>query len=473
MPIGLAYVAATLEKNKINFQVIDAFGEAPNKITNNGNMMIRGLSNKEIINAINKESKIIAIYAIHGNSHISIINIIKSIRKNFHHVPIIILENSNAVTAYSLKKAQKSFYDSGANYVVTGDIEFKTLELVKKVYDDEPIKTIRGIGYKTNDGYEYNPSSYNKEILDEIPFPLWNKFPIKNYWSLRYAHGPIEQKRYLPLLTSRGCPCNCGFCVIPEITGRTWRKRSAINVVDEIEFYIKTYGVNEFHVEDLNPTVDEKRIKLISQEIMDRGLNIIWKLCSGTKAETIKKEETIALMARSGCNYISVSPESGSSKILNSMDKKVNREHIRWLVKTMKKYNIFSQACFVLGYPGENDKDRIMTRQLVKELTVDGVDEIAIFVITPLPGSSIFDNFGGYDGYSELSFSPSWRKDYKSLNSFRINLYLSFLWWKFLFNPLKMIKQPLYFLKRKYKTKMEMVPYKALHIKFLQFTRNQ
>ena len=96
-----------------------------------------------------------------------------------------------------------------------------------------------------------------------------------------------------------------------------------------------------------------------------------------------------------------------------------------------------------------------------------GVDEIALFVITPVPGSNIFDQFSGYDNYSDLNFSPEWREDYKKLNEFRLMLYRNFLIWKFLNHPIKFLKQPFLFLSTRFKTKMEMTPFRALHTYFL------
>jgi radical SAM superfamily enzyme YgiQ (UPF0313 family) len=61
----------------------------------------------------------------------------------------------------------------------------------------------------------YNPPVGMISDLDSLPFPAWALFPLENYWNLRFAHGPQTTERYLPLLTSRGCPYPCKFCVAP------------------------------------------------------------------------------------------------------------------------------------------------------------------------------------------------------------------------------------------------------------------
>ena len=97
--------------------------------------------------------------------------------------------------------------------------------------------------------------------LDSLPIPDWEQIPLKNYWSLKYAHGPFTSRKYISILTSRGCPYPCKFCVVPETNNRRWRHKSTKKVVDEIEYYLKKYDVKEFHFEDLNPTVNDKRTK--------------------------------------------------------------------------------------------------------------------------------------------------------------------------------------------------------------------
>ena len=130
----------------------------------------------------------------------------------------------------------------------------------------------------------------------------------------------------------------------------------------------------------------------------------------------------------------------------------------------------------------KNKKDRIIYRffEMIPGLlslgTLFGVlifswlfpAQVAIFIISPVPGSAIFNEFQGYKGLSDLNFTPSWRSDYKALSQFRIHLYRKFLWWKLSRHPLKILKQCCNFMVRGFETKMEMVPYKAIVWKFTE-----
>lgn len=471
MPISLAYFAASVKKAGHGTTVIDAFGENPNQIWSEENFLIRGLLLQETLKKVPANTDIVVIYAINLTYHRSLISIVTGIKKIFPNIKIVVLENSQAVTAYSLRKVKQEFYNAGADFIITGEGEIRGLELIESIEakNYNKLVTINGIGGCQTTHYAdfFNEPTEKIQNLDELPLPAWDLFPIKKYWSIGYAHGPLTSKKYLPLLTSRGCPYKCKFCVIPETNDLKWRARSAKNVVDEIEFFKNKFGVEEFHIEDVDPTISDKRTQDFSLELINRNLNITWKICSGTKVETIKSTETIDLMHKSGCRYISISPESGSSKVMKLMDKTFNYEHAIHLVNRMNKVGIKSQACYVLGYPGEDDADRELTRTMVVDLIKNGLDEIALFIVTPVPGSKIYNEFSGYSDYSQLNFSPTWREDYVKLNQFRLKLYRTFLINKTLLWPLKIFRQCLNFLTRKFETKMEMAPYRALHTKYI------
>lgn len=469
MPIGLAYFAASLLKARLPVKVIDSFAERPYQARRIGKFLIIGLTYTEIIEKIPCDTKAIFVYAINLTNHLSTIGIIKKIKSAHPGIPVIVLENPHAVTAYALGATRPYFHSAGADFILTGEGELNGANLIRLLLGSAPKEDLLRIERLGTPDF-YNESNCMIKDLDQIPFPAWDYFPLQSYWNLRFAHGPLSTKRYLPLLTSRGCPYSCRFCVAPATSNSMWRSRSAQNVVDEIEYFVHKYNVFEYHIEDINPTVSDRRIRDICKEISKRRLNIIWKIASGTKVETIRNEETIELMAAAGCRYISISPETGSPRLLKKMRKPFNLGHAVRLVRKMNQTGIHSQACFVLGFPGEKQSDLKMTWQLVKQLTRSGVDEIALFIISPVPGSDLYQEYNGYHNLSELNFSPTWRDDYKYLNRFRLNLYAHFLLWKIRHQPRKFIVQPIHFLKRRFEEKMEMVPYRAMLLKGLDST---
>lgn len=466
MPISLAYSAASLLRADIPLTVIDAFAEQPRQSRTEGKFTFLGLKYDEIVKRIPGDCQVVFVYAINLTSHLSCIGIVSRIKKERPETPIVILENTQAVTAYSLKHVAKEFYDAGASYILTGEADRRIIDLYRHLSDVTSLTTLKSLDGLGSSEF-YNPPIGKINDLDSLPFPAWHLFPLRNYWGMKFAHGPLSSKRYLPLLTSRGCPYVCGFCVVPETNNKKWRFRSPKNVVDEIEYFVKNHQVSEFHIEDLDPTISDDRIRGICTEIVRRNLKVKWKIVAGTKVETIKDEETIRMMAQAGCTYISISPETGSPELLKKMKKIFKIDHAKKILKAMNDNGVKSQACFVLGYPEETQEDRILTRNMVKALTRVGIDEIALFIVTPVPGSSIFEKFSGYSNLSDLNFTPVWRSDYKQLSDFRMKLYRDFLIWKCRYFPIKILKQALNFLMRRFETKMEMVPYRAIILKWV------
>lgn len=467
MPIGLAYSAAALRKEGLPVTVIDAFAERPRQSRRVAGFMFLGLTPGEVAGRVPRETRVICIYANQLINHSSIVEIIVAVKQSHPGVPVVLLENTQAVTAYALIPVADQLFAAGADYLLTGEGDRRVPAMVKAFLLDRPKEALRAIDGLCGSDFQNPPLGFIDD-LDSLPIPAWDLFPLAGYWSLRFAHGPQGSTKYLPLLTSRGCPYPCRFCVVPATNNKKWRSRSAQNIADEVEFLQRNFGVNEFHLEDLNPTISDARIREMCGEFIRRKLGITWKIVAGTKVESMRSEATIDLMAQAGCRYISISPESGSPRILKLIDKPFNVAHAVDLIKRMNQVGIRSQACFVLGFPEENDDDRKMTTAMVRDLVRHGVDEIALFIISPVPGSKIFEQFSGYTSLSELNFTPTWREDYKKLNSFRLELYIKFIAWKALYHPIKIIRQIRNFCTRKFETKMEMVPYKALVLRSLR-----
>ncbi len=464
MPIMLAYLAGGL-KTEYELNVIDAFGENPFQLTPDNNFLVQGLSVDEIIHKISPVTDYIIIYISSIMVNFMVHKIIKRLKTLYPHTPILLMENTQGVIGCALEYIYQEFMDTGADFIVLGEGEQRIPCLLDILIQGNltRLTEMDGVIYKNTKGIIiHQPKKYYIQNLDTLDFPSWEYFPLTNYWKLGYAHGPM-QGNYLALMTSRGCPYNCNFCVVPATNGRKWRARTPENVVNEIIYMMDKFGVNEFHWEDLNPTAGEGRILEICRLIIEKGLTLRWKLASGSKIETMNIK-TLDLMRQAGCNYISFSPETGSKKVLNLMNKAFNYEYALRMTKRMSKLKITTQACFVLGYPGEIESDLKETRCYLKKLIKAGIDEVAFFIMTPIPGTKTFGQLSGYKDYSELTFSPAWRKDYKYLCGYRNKLYRCLFFGKLLHHPVKLFMQGINFITKNFKSKAEMNIYRMFKI---------
>lgn len=466
MPHTAGYVTAILRNGDHSVQVLDAFGLKSDCRELTGKFMLMGRTPAWIAENLAPSVKICLIYCRAIAEFIAIEKTIKNIKNLRADVKICLFENPQAVTAFSLRHIAEDLHKIGADILIFGEPEDRICKVVNNLLSGEEVTTVPGISEKSNGTIKTSETFPQPLDPDELPFPAWEDFPLEGYWRAGFAHAPCKSRRFLPILTSRGCPFHCRFCIAPY-TNKHWRGRSPENLVSEIEYFSGKLGVTEYHVSDLNPTVDKKRIMRFCELIIAKKLSCSWKLAQGTKIETLDAE-TIDMMGKAGCNYISFSPETGSARLLKEMNKPFDYEHALQMVGVMNRCDIRSQACFIAGLPGENPEDRRKSISYMEKLVDCGLDEIAVFGFTPIPGSELDDSMDGFATYSECTFNPLWRKDYKELSAFRKRLYLSFFMRKLRF-PRKIIREFINFLSRRFETKMEMSAYKLIKLYLLRF----
>lgn len=199
--------------------------------------------------------------------------------------------------------------------------------------------------YKEKNKIKYNsPKSYVKD-LDSLPFPARHLLPNKRYFSI-HADYP-----FTTLMTSRGCPFNCGYC-FKGVFDRIIRFRSPKNVVDEVELCLEM-GFKEIWFYDDVFTLNKKRTTEICTEIIDRGLDFKWTAIS--RVDTVDYN-LLKIMKKAGCRRIRYGIESGDQEILNSMRKEITLDTAKKTIELTKKVGIETLCFFMIGYPGEDEE---------------------------------------------------------------------------------------------------------------------
>ena len=145
MPITLAYVIASFKKNNIKTKLIDLYGSNPTNCFKQKKSLIFGNSIRDIDQTELKNANCFFINANQIGNHSSILEIIKFLKKEYPSTPIVMLENAQAVTAYSLSKIKDEFLNLDCQYILIGDLENTAIVVYKNLKNIEYLSKIDGI----------------------------------------------------------------------------------------------------------------------------------------------------------------------------------------------------------------------------------------------------------------------------------------------------------------------------------------
>jgi radical SAM superfamily enzyme YgiQ (UPF0313 family) len=261
--------------------------------------------------------------------------------------------------------------------IVRGEGEQTLLELADTITktNAQHLHKITGITFRKNGQIIRTPNRPLIQNLDDLPKPAYEHLPLKKY----QLAGRIN----LPVLTSRGCPFQCSFCVSAQMSGKAFRMRSIKNVVEEIEWLKNTHGADAFTFYDDAFTFDTERTLTICEEIKKRKIGIPWDCQS--RVDNVSKM-SLAKMREAGCEVIYYGVESGSQKILDAIGKKTTIEQNEKAIKWTKEAGIFVITSHVIGYPGETEETLQQTINLIRRMKPD---DAYLCVATPYPGTAL------------------------------------------------------------------------------------
>lgn len=237
-----------------------------------------------------------------------------------------------------------------------GEAEETAVELIEALKSRATLRGVKGLIFKEGENLVVNPRRPFIDDLDSLPNP--------NYESFDSFTGSIL---HYPLVTSRGCPHNCIYCCVGEVSGRRWRGRSPERIIEELEHAKSTYRTRSFEITDDNFTQDLRRAKKICQLIIDHGLKLKWACYNGIRADRLD-EELVALMKESGCNNISIGVESFDRDVFDRIGKGETLDDIQQAIRLLNKHEIEVDGSFIIGLPGDNLKKTIASIELCKKM---------------------------------------------------------------------------------------------------------
>jgi len=267
-----------------------------------------------------------------------------------------------------------------ADIACIGEGEETIKQLVTAVCKKQNFELVKGISFKRGEKIIKTPHRKLIQNLDTIPFPAWDLFQMKDY--LKHPYIVNCPTKSMNLIADRGCPYRCTFCY--RNFGRSVRYRSVDNLIDEIKTLNDRYNVKHFEFQDELFTLNDKRVIEFCKKVLKEKIEITWR-CLGRA--NLAKLDVLKLMKEAGCHWIGYGIESGSQRMLDSMNKKLKVNEAKEAIRLTRKAGINVSATFMFGMPGETRESMRETVEFCKEMEIFNVP----FFTVPYPGTLLYE----------------------------------------------------------------------------------
>lgn len=239
------------------------------------------------------------------------------------------------------------------------------------------LRKIKGLVWRDCNEIVMNPDRPFIKNLDDLPIPLHHLLPWDKY------RMPMIRGPYSFIVTSRGCPAGCTYCIKHVSYQYSVRLRSAEKIYEEI-VGLKKLGVKHIHMYADLFTVNRQQVVNLCNLIINNGLSITWTCNS--RVDYVD-DEMLQLMGKAGCTLISWGIESANEEILKRAHKGYRPDQVKQALEAAHKAKIKNWGYFIIGLPGETVETIRQTIDLSKSLPLD----IALFhVAAPYPGTPFF-----------------------------------------------------------------------------------
>jgi anaerobic magnesium-protoporphyrin IX monomethyl ester cyclase len=242
---------------------------------------------------------------------------------------------------------------------------------------------VPGLLARRNGRVEEGPTRSFIQDLDALPWVsrVYQRFlPIDRYF-YSIARHPV-----VTLISGRGCPHRCQFCVYPQtMHGRRYRRRSPEDIANEMLWVQRNMpAVREIFFEDDTFTVNRAHAERTCHLMLELGVRLPWTANSRCDVDL----ETLQTMRRANCRLLCVGVESGNQEILDNTGKAIRLERIEQFARDARRAGILIHGCFMVGNPGETPETMEQTFQFARRLNFDTAQ---FFPLMVYPGTEAYE----------------------------------------------------------------------------------
>jgi radical SAM superfamily enzyme YgiQ (UPF0313 family) len=287
---------------------------------------------------------------------------------------------------------------------------------------------IKGLAWRDGDEIVINsPRPFIKD-LNDLPIPKHELLPLQKY------RMPLIKGPFTFIVTSRGCPAGCTYCIKHVSYQYSTRLRSPELIMEEL-WRLKKMGINTIHMYADLFTINRDQVVDLCQRMIAEDIDLRW-MCN-SRVDFVD-EEMLQLMGQAGCWLISWGIESGNEQILKHAHKGANPAKAERALRWAKKAGIKNWGYFIIGLPGETEETIRETIEFSKKLPLD----IALFhVAAPYPGTPFFfevvENgwFRPGTRWEQVDMDKGTVLDYPDLSAERLLYWQKRAWREWAFRP--------------------------------------
>ncbi len=397
-PLGLAYIAGYLETLKIPVRILDSQAE--------------DMSIAEVVTAISSGNENLIGITMLTPAFGVVRALCRQIRMNCPDRTIVL---GGAHCTVLPERTLKEIPEADIVCIGEGEITFSE---IAQLNDISLLSGVKGICFRSGNTLIKTDERPPVQYLDRIPPPPRHLLPMGKY---HLTASRVSGSGYCPtILVARGWPFSCTFC--SRTFGRTFRTHSISRILSEIQSLIDTYQISQLNIEADTLTVNKKFIKALCIGLIESGISRRVRWTCESRVDTVD-EELLELMHKAGCWQISYGVETGSQRLLDSINKSVSLKQIEQVFQITKRVGISIRGFFMLGLPGETPAESQATIDFAKKLN----PLWAQFTVTvPYPGTKMFEyldqqgkirtynwekynTWSGWQGSEEIPFVPDGR----------------------------------------------------------------
>lgn len=384
MPLGLAYIAAAAERAGHAVRMVDAVTLGGDVWQAYGPIVARGLPNEELVSHLDPAVEVVGISCMFTVDWLNALDLCRRV-KALRPDAFVVLggEHASALPEVCLRT-------SPADCVVVGEGEETFVELLDALAGRRPLDGVLGIAFRNGPTIQVNPRRARIAQANTIARPAWHLVDVAAYHRLGIVgSGYYTGQPTVPILASRGCPYACTYCSAASMWD-FWKERDPVEVVDEIQHYVETFGAGNFPFYDLTTIIKRSWVERLCREIIDRKLHIHWQLGVGTRIEQLDRD-LARLLRESGLFYLAFAPESGSELTRERVKKKLKQSDLERATDAALAEGLRVEYMLVLGFPHETHAELRETLGLAWWAGRKGVHDVGPGVFTPIPGTELFD----------------------------------------------------------------------------------